>query len=93
MDAGPSNTGRVPDFVQIRYEAVTRRTSTSAATPEHANTMATLEGSQGLPPVGGSGSAGAEADALALAEALADALAVAPVPALSCTRRTSRLSA
>jgi hypothetical protein len=55
-----------------------------------------------LPPVSGSGRADAEglaealADALAevLADALADALAeAAPPPALSCTRRTCRLSA
>jgi hypothetical protein len=69
------------------------RTSTSATTPEPANTMATVKGNLALPPVSGSESAGAEAEAFALAEALAVALAVAPVLALSCTRRTSRLSA
>ena len=82
------------DFVQTYHAAVMRRASTSATTPEHANTMATVKGSQALPPVCGSESAGgAEAEAFALAEALAVALAVAPVLALSCTRRTSRLSA
>lgn len=68
-----------------------RRTSTSATTPKPANTMATVKGSQALPPVSGSESAGAEAEAFALAEALAVALAVAPVLALSCTRRTRKL--
>jgi len=39
------------DFVQRSHAAVMRRISTSAATPEHANTMATVEESQALLPV------------------------------------------
>ena len=74
-----------------------RLITTSATTPEHASTTAAVSGSTSLPPVSGSGFAAAEAleEALAeaLVEALAEALAVASVPALSCTRSTSRLSA
>src|SRR3712207_598145 len=81
--------------------AVMRRTRISATIPEHASARAAVRGSQGLPPVSGSGRADAEALAVALAEGLAEALAlalaeafaVAPVLALSCTRSTSRLPA
>src|SRR3712207_1422825 len=71
-------------------------------TPEPASPRAAVKGIQVLPPVSGSGRADAEGLATALAEALALALAdtlaealaeAAPPSPLSCTRRTSSLSA